>query len=273
MKSAFAAIACAAALACGGEPATQDPATLPEPAAEAPQDAPAETAASEAARPAELPGRTVPTEDLYAADASEEPFGALADARNEAPVVAAVEIAPKGEIHTGDALTAMPRAHDPEGDPITYRYRWSVNGRELRHDAPTLPASEFERGDRIELIVEADDGSSASHPFRTEPIVVANTPPEISSKPGPLEKDGTFRYRIEAQDADEDRSFRYALVAAPEGMKLDPISGAVEWTPSAEQAGTHAVTIEVDDRNEGLVRQAFDLTIEFPGTAPAAPAP
>jgi len=259
------------AFACGGEPATDAaPTAAAQPDAAAPASEPQTASTPKETLHAVAPG------SLFGGDSDESAFAAGGDddASNEAPIFVSVETAPKGEIRTTDDLTAMPRARDPEGDPISFRYRWSVNGRELRVDGPTLTASHFDRGDRIELSVEASDGHNTSHPFAIEPRDVINSTPEITSAPGPLEADGTFRYAIAVEDADGDRSFGFALREGPEGMKLDEVGGRIEWTPSPEQAGVHPVVIEVDDRNEGVAQQAFDLTIEFPEAAvPAAAAP
>lgn len=204
---------------------------------------------------------------------SSDPFGAeSASAANQAPTLLAVEIVPSDAILTDDDVTAIPSAQDPDGDPIDFRYRWNVNGRPVRIDGPTLPARHFGRGDRIEVTVEADDGDEASFPLRTEPRVVSNSVPRITSTPGPLDPDGTFRYAVGADDADEDRGFRYALREHPEGMQIDEINGAITWTPRPDQAGVHPVTVAVDDRHDGLATQSFDLTIEFQATSPPAAA-
>jgi hypothetical protein len=167
----------------------------------------------------------------------------------------------------------MPKAEDPDGNAISFRYRWKVNGRPIPINAATLPASRFDRGDRIELTVEADDGDQSSFPMSLGPFVVANSEPKIVPSPGPLDPDGTFRYTVGVVDPAADYGFRYELRDPPDGMRIDPVAGAIEWTPRPDQAGVHTVTIAAADRHEGIAIQSFDLTIEFQTPTPAAPTP
>jgi hypothetical protein len=192
---------------------------------------------------------------------------------NRPPTMLGVVIEPLDEVRANRDIAANPRAQDPDGDPLEYTYRWRVNGEQVEADGPVLTADNYERGDEIDLTVVARDGEESSEPLNSAPFTVANSPPRITSTPGAFDEDGTFRYAVLAEDPDGDRALRYQLVAGPDGMEIDVVSGELTWTPTPDQAGSHPVTIEVGDRKGGLTAQSFDIRVEFEEvTTPAAPA-
>jgi hypothetical protein len=198
---------------------------------------------------------------------------ATARVANRPPEMLGVVLDPLGEVRASRDIAADPRAQDPDGDPLEFRYRWRVDGDEADADGPVLSADHYRRGDEIELTVVAHDGEESSEPLTSAPFMVVNSPPRVASTPGAFDEDGTFRYAIRADDPDGDRSFRYELVTGPDGMRLDVVSGELTWTPTPDQAGSHPVTIEVGDRKGGFTNQSFDIRVEFEEvTAPAAPA-
>jgi hypothetical protein len=192
---------------------------------------------------------------------------------NRPPEMLGVVIEPLDEVRANRDIAANPRAQDPDGDPLEYRYRWRVNGDEADVDGPVLAADHYRRGDEIQLTVVAHDGEESSEPLTSAPFAVVNAPPRVTSTPGAFDEDGTFRYAVRADDPDGDRSLRYQLVEGPDGMEIDVVSGELTWTPTPDQAGIHPVTIEVGDRKGGTTAQSFDIRVEFEEVpAPAAPA-
>jgi hypothetical protein len=192
---------------------------------------------------------------------------------NRPPKMLGVVIEPLDEVRANRDIAANPRAQDPDGDPLEYRYRWRVDGDEADADGPVLSADHYRRGDQIELTVVAHDGEESSEPLTSAPFTVANSPPRVTSTPGAFDEDGTFRYAVRADDPDGDRNLRYTLVTGPDGMDLDIVSGELTWTPTLDQAGSHPVAIEVGDRKGGVTTQSFDIRVEFEElAAPAAPA-
>lgn len=182
---------------------------------------------------------------------------------NSAPVIESLAFDPAGEVSAGKDLTVYPSASDPDGDEISFRYRWDVNGKTVETDGATLPASEFGTDDAIEVYVTASDGELDSAPRRSKHIEVKNAPPRIVSQPGKFDEEGRFIYKIEAEDPDGGKRFRYRLVEGPPGMELDVVDGTVRWTPREDQAGRHPVKIEVRDADGASTTQSFVVTLEF----------
>lgn len=202
-----------------------------------------------------------------------EPARAEARVGNQPPLLLGVAIEPLQDVTAGHDILATPRATDPEGDELEFRYAWQVNGEPAGDAEPRLAASHFQRGDRIRLEVIASDGESESDPLRSADIVVGNAAPSITSSPGSFDADGSFRYQLAVEDPDHDRVFRYRLVSGPEGLSVDTVSGLVQWRPRESQLGSFAVTLEADDRSGGVAQQSFEVRVQSQAeTLPAAPA-
>ena len=69
-----------------------------------------------------------------------------------------------------------------------------------------------------------------------------------------------YRYDVEATDPDGD-PLSYQLVTGPEGMTIDPATGAIAWTPGEDVLGNHAVTVRVEDGRGGFAEQRFDVSV------------
>ena len=193
---------------------------------------------------------------------------AALELRNRPPILTQVALTPADEVRAGETVTALPSGDDPDGDRVAFEHTWYVNGRPVEEPGLELGSRHFGRGDSIEFEVRAVDEDDESDPWRSPPVQVVNSPPVIVSSPTGLREDGTFHYRIEPSDPDGDRVFRYRLLEGPKGMQLDWLSGVVTWQPRDDQAGTHPVRVEADDRRGGVAAQSFEITVEIgPGAA------
>lgn len=126
---------------------------------------------------------------------------------NHPPMVRLVTIVPAPLILAGPIIAHVV-ADDPDGTEPTKRFQWIING------APVLGATGFElkpdhvkRGDQVALEVIASDGQADSAPYRTEPVVVVNTPPLVSHvtiEADAPERGNRILARVEAVDPDRD---------------------------------------------------------------------
>lgn len=104
---------------------------------------------------------------------------------DDAPVVDSVAVAPAVP-RTNDLVTAVVGAHDPDGDTMTFAYRWYRNGVLLAGETgPTLDLSRpgnGDRGDRMSVAVTASDGMlvSADTGSSTWSFTIANTAPTVA---------------------------------------------------------------------------------------------
>jgi hypothetical protein len=202
-----------------------------------------------------------------------EPAEAAAWVENQAPVIESLVIEPAAEITVEEELVASAVAVDPDGDPVEVAYTWLVNDAPADAAGPRLAAPAFRRGDRIRLQVSASDGDAESEPLLGPEIHVINAPPRIVSAPAGLDASGSFRYAVQVEDPDGDRSLRFRLLRGPAGMGIDWLAGTLRWTPAETQAGGHDVVIQVDDQAGGVATQAFRLQVAVEPAAKPAPAP
>jgi hypothetical protein len=99
-------------------------------------------------------------------------------------------------------------AMDPDNDPVMFRHQWIANGHPVEgQTSPSLDPHMLKRGQTVLVEVVPSDGRMEGPPFRTDPVLVANTPPEVravapeNSAPRAGER---IRLKVESFDADED---------------------------------------------------------------------
>lgn len=206
-----------------------------------------------------------------------EPYSASTRVANRPPTISRVQISPSSKIEVGADITALPHAKDPDADPMTFRYRWTVNGSRADERGATFATQGLQRGDSIRVEVVASDGEDDSVEFFSREIKLSNSAPIIVSQPGATGEDGVFRYRVVATDADGD-SARFSLAQAPEGMTISAVHGDIEWLPTREQHGNHVVEVVVEDVEGARSSQRFEMVVgdspdptdaEVPPAAPA----
>jgi hypothetical protein len=191
-----------------------------------------------------------------------EPARASANVANRDPRLYTVHLEAPDGVRVGKTITATPEALDPDGDELRYRFEWRVNG-EVRGSEAMLDLEGLRRGDEIVATAWADDGDAESEGRESQAVRIGNGAPRIVSAARWDEEGGTFRYAIKVEDPDGDRTLRYRLKKAPDGMTIDSLGGLVTWTPRSDQVGSHPVEIEVDDLQGGKAVQTVEVSIRM----------
>lgn len=108
-----------------------------------------------------------------------EPQSAALTVSNTVPVVTSVELFPAAPL-TDDIVVALASAADPDGS-TTLAVRWQVDGIVVA-DGPhlTLDGTNFEKGQVVEAIVTANDGTDVSAAVSAS-VGVSNTPPTLAA--------------------------------------------------------------------------------------------
>jgi hypothetical protein len=89
----------------------------------------------------------------------------------------------------------------------------------------------------------------------------SNSAPRITSSPVTKAAVETpYSYDVEAADANNDTLY-FRLVNKPSGMTIDLATGLIAWTPSASQAGSQYVKVEVVDSKGGKTSQSFYIMV------------
>jgi hypothetical protein len=111
-------------------------------------------------------------------------------------------------------LSVRVDAADPDGDAVMFQHQWLLNGQPLPGETgPTLASYKLKREDLVSVEVVPLDGKGEGKPFRSDPMIVGNSPPEITRlvlQPGEVRVGDRLSVQVEGVDADQD-SIRYTF--------------------------------------------------------------
>lgn len=181
---------------------------------------------------------------------------------NSAPVIKEVRIEPAIAYANGD-LKAFVKSVDADGDSIDYSYKWEMNGVVLSEENTDVFAQDrFKRGDSIAVTVVPYDGETLGPSKKSKPIMIANSPPIITSSP-PNKTDGNmYTYQVTTNDPDNDPII-FGLKTAPKGMEINKESGLIRWEIRRGDQGTQSIEIEASDGQGAKSFQRYTLSIEL----------
>ncbi|MCI0529007.1 MAG: hypothetical protein L0Y56_16340, partial [Nitrospira sp.] len=167
---------------------------------------------------------------------------------NRRPRAVSVHLTPPDQVYRGTDITAVPKAVDPDGDEVGFRYQWVINGEENPlENGPVLGGDRFKRGDEVSVHVTPYDQEGDGEVVKPRPVIIPNAPPKITSTPPPMDfKLLTYIYQATAVDADGD-PITFSLASVLEGMTIDPETGRIEWKISRDQEGAHPIEVVAED--------------------------
>lgn len=188
---------------------------------------------------------------------------------------------------TGERLGAIPAffkgdglyvydvdAYDPDYDDLTYTLVESPEGMWIEPSSGLILWSpDYGQHGEHNVKVEVSDGRGgvATQEFivtviddmNTAPMIVTEPVTEITvddAQPAALED------RVVAVDADGDEIV-YTLVEAPAGMTIDSATGVLLWNPTANDVGTHTVSVQASDGRGGVDVQTYALNVKLRGSS------
>jgi hypothetical protein len=99
-------------------------------------------------------------------------------------------------------------AQDVDRNPLSFRYRWIVNGQPvLNQDSEQLSPELLKRGDALSVEIRPHDGMVEGRLFTTEPVVVGNSAPMVANlaiEPESVSPGVRVRARADISDVDGD---------------------------------------------------------------------
>lgn len=180
---------------------------------------------------------------------------------NTPPRGAELVVSPAVATTTDDVSVAVSGQEDPDDDPLSLSYAWSVDGVPSGTEAE-LPASNFQKGQQVQVVVTvADDESETA--FTSTALTIGNTPPTLSqvqaTPPSPRVDEPIACAPVDGADIDEDPlSYRYRWYV--DGRELPDQTGAELTTGFAkEQIIACEVTIS-DGEADGPTVRSNDVT-------------
>lgn len=190
----------------------------------------------------------------------------LADAAKQIALV--VIDAAEGK-SVGSVLRAVVETTDESDGFDVAALEWRVGG-QVVGEGEELETASFAPGDVVELRARLSGGGG--RPIPAEPMVLERSaPPEIRSTPTAAIEGGLFRYAIDASSPARGAKLRFELLKGPQGMRVDPATGVVEWRPETGQRGRFDVEVGVLDQWGSGVAQSFAIQAD-PRVAPPASA-
>lgn len=181
---------------------------------------------------------------------------------NTPPVVTRVTVGP-AVAKPGDVLRATVEGSDPDGDPVRYLFEWWVNGQSTgkpskEQEQRTLATESLKRGDAVVVGVTPYDASGPGRFLVSEPLVLLNRPPVITSSPA-APTVWAYEYVVTVTDPDND-PLTFKLDTAPPGMSIEPGTGKMAWQIPKDLKGPQQVRVSVDDGHEGQAFQEFTIS-------------
>ncbi|WP_169748995.1 putative Ig domain-containing protein [Gynuella sunshinyii] len=180
------------------------------------------------------------------------------ESANHAPVISSL---PELTAYADASYLYTVEANDQDGDAIHFQLLEAPNGMMLNGNVVNWTPSSKQAGSVYEVAIKATDarGAASTQTFAiaVNHAVQANATPNIASQPtSPALVGEEYGYDVVARDADGD-ALTFALLAAPDGMTLSD-TGALRWTATSDQVGSHAISLSVTD-GQAMVTQSYTL--------------
>lgn len=126
---------------------------------------------------------------------------------NHVPVIHEATITP-APLTLDAPISVHVTADDAERDPLTFAYKWVVNGHPLEgQTGGLLPPQLLKQGDKVSVEILPGDGKAKGAIYRSQVVTVMNTPPIISSllvSPQPGVPGDKLEAHVEVTDPDAD---------------------------------------------------------------------
>jgi len=178
---------------------------------------------------------------------------------NALPSVTDVRIEPQAPT-AGGTVRAVVQAQEPDGDPLSFRYQWSVDDIAIAGSGESFSLKNVQRGSWIHVTATPNDGF-ADGAWKASPrYQVVNAPPVVrSAAPTMIPPTRMLRHTIVAEDPDGD-PLTYSLSKGPPGMVLEGTT--LEWQVPEESIGRNVeAVVTISDGVGGQTVQNFSMTI------------
>ncbi|MHB8954831.1 MAG: putative Ig domain-containing protein [Pirellulaceae bacterium] len=179
---------------------------------------------------------------------------------------------PPTEANVGETYLYAVRATDPEDDSLSFSLTTTPTGMTIDSQTGTITWTPVasQAGSR-DVVVRVDDGQGGSATQKCTVVVssgTTNQPPIITSSPLMTATTGElYQYAVSASDAEGD-TLLFSLLASPDGMVIDAVTGLVQWTPSSTQIGAQAVTVAAIDPAGAGGTQSFTIVVADDNQSP-----
>lgn len=156
-------------------------------------------------------------------------------------------------------------ATDPDGDVLSYSLLTSPTGMNIQVASGliswTPTTNQLGTHDVVIRTIDGKGGAAEQHYLLSVSTAPSNRPPYFVSTPLNAVRIGAdYLYDADALDPDFD-TLAYSLLVAPSNMVINPVTGLIQWGPTAAQIGDHDVTVQVSDGRGGINFQSYRVCV------------
>ena len=124
----------------------------------------------------------------------------------------------------------------------------------------TAPGPDWNGSETI-TFTATDTGGLSDRDSARFRVTAVNNPPVITSDPRTEADSNTlYTYLPSARDPEND-VLTWSLDSKPPNMTVDPVTGAIAWTPTAGMITSEELKLKVSDGNKGVDTQTFTITV------------
>jgi hypothetical protein len=167
-------------------------------------------------------------------------------------------------------------AVDPDGDPISYRYRWTVDGqpRNVPLATATLDGALFRKHQKIEVDVRPFDGQLEG-PAAKATVTARNTPPvapKVEIRPARPKRGDALRLSIVEPSLDVDGDpIAYRIEWKKNGQPFTKVAAEGREVPGTEVARADVFQVTVVPHDGEMAGPPATTTISVGNTPPVPP--
>jgi len=189
---------------------------------------------------------------------------------NEVPTIAS---SPSTIVAPGQIYQYRIVAEDPNNDPLTYSLTSAPNGMLLDNQGRIIWTPTAANLGKNTVQIKVDDGRSgiANQTYELEvknPTDFKLQSPKITSTPTIKTAVGNqYRYTPTVSNPDND-FLGFTLDSSPSGMVIDPATGTLVWTPTADQTTNTDIALTVIGSRSGSYTQNYTLAVSPINTPP-----
>jgi hypothetical protein len=166
-----------------------------------------------------------------------------------------------------DLLRAVVLDKSDPGEGVTYKYDWTKNGQQAGSGDHI---SGFKRGDKIAVKITPCEGDIVGR-TKTLTTEIRNCTPRVAEQKNITLERNHLSYQITATDPDGD-IVTYILVDPPQGMKIDPRNGLLDWVVGPEAQDDYTITVKITDGQGGEILYPLKIHLDKGGSQPGTPA-
>ncbi|MGF1677492.1 MAG: putative Ig domain-containing protein [Rivularia sp. (in: cyanobacteria)] len=176
---------------------------------------------------------------------------------------------PRTKIRLGNTYLYKIEANDIDGDRLSYSLDSAPQGMSIENGVVSWVPNANQFGNQQVTLRVSDAEVATTQSFNINVTNQSiNNAPTITSVPELITNiDKVYQYNVTGSDPDGDYVV-WSLDNAPNGMVINPETGALRWNPTEEQIGEHTVAVRLTDANGAYVGQEFTLYVNGINTPP-----